>query len=150
MESTELGVRPGVDVSVHFDGAERVAYMAAGELEGRRGRSGFVLDSVGAQLRMVVSLLRTARDWNGIRGDPATVDDDHCNDRRLLLDFLSGGLAVDSLHRVGWIRVVFELQNLANELRKVLSSRFAVVSSQFPAISLQIASRRRDLQAVSC
>ena len=116
VESTELGVRAGVDVSEYVDGAERVAHMAAGKLEGRRGRSGLVLDSVGAQLRMVVSLLRAARHWSGLRRDPAAVDDDHCNRGRVLLDFLSCRVAIDSVYRLDRVRVVFKLPNLAVEL----------------------------------
>ena len=127
VESTALGVRSGMDVSVHVDGVERVAHLAPGKLEGRRGRSGLVLDSVGAQLRLVVSILRTARHRSGIRRDPAAVDDDYCYRGGVLLDFLFSRVVVDSVHCVGRIHVVFELPHVADELRAVLSYQVSAI-----------------------
>jgi hypothetical protein len=133
MESSELGVRAGVDVSVYVDGAERLADLEAGELERCRRRTGPFLDTVGAQLRMVVFVFRAARNWGRLRGDPPVMDDDDRDGGRVLPDLLPGSVVADSLHRVGCLRVVLELPDLADELvvrwARLVLQTFAATSS---------------------
>src|ERR1700740_849445 len=113
MESAELGISSGVDFSLHINGHERLAHLAAGQLERRRGCSGLVLDSVGTPLRMDFPILRAEFPRRGLRREPAVVDDDRCDDGRLLLDFFFSRVVVDSVYRMGRLRVLLELSDLA-------------------------------------
>lgn len=119
MESTGLGVWPGLDDTVRSHGDRRLAGVEAGGVQGRSGSIITVRGPAVPQRRMVLDLLRHAPDRLGCCRDWPPLVGDSGHDGGVLSPLEACWLDFGAIPGLGYVRERAQLHHLATECRRI-------------------------------